>query len=41
LEIADKSKLGERNKNTTLYAECEEICKILGKSVGKLKHKIE
>ncbi len=41
LEIADKSKLGERNKNATLYAECDEICKILGKSVGKLKSKIE
>jgi four helix bundle protein len=41
LEIVDKSKLGEGNKNAVLYEECEEICKILGKSVGKLKSKIE
>ena len=41
LEIAGKSRLGERDKNVNLYKECDEICKILGKSIGKLKNKIE
>jgi len=41
LEISGKSKLGDRGKNVILYKECDEICKILGKSIGKLKRKIE
>ncbi len=41
LEVVGKSKIGESNKNTELHQECTEICKILGKSIGKLRNKIE
>ena len=37
LEISGKSKLGDRNQNINLYKESDEICKILGKSIGKLR----
>ena len=37
LEIAGKSAIGDRSKNIDLYKECDEICKILGKSIGKLR----
>jgi len=37
LEIANKTKLGDSNANNSLYQECDEICKILGKSIGKLR----
>jgi len=37
LEIAGRCKLGERQKNINLFRESEEICKILGKSIGNLR----
>ncbi len=39
LEISGKCHLGDREENVKLYKECDEICKILGKSMGKLKNK--
>ena len=37
LEIAGRSKLGDRELNIKLFKEADEICKILGKSIGKLR----
>lgn len=39
LEISAKSRIGESDKNIGLYKECDEICKILGKSIGTLRNK--